>query len=279
MVTVSLPDGAEIFYRVDDFTDPWRDDVETVMLVHGFCRNSDFWYAWVPTLARHFRVVRWDARGVGRSSKPEAGYPWTLERFHQDLVNFLDGIGVAQAHFIGESMGGMVMPYLATWYPERVTSFVAVSSNLAIRGRIGQEMAAGSASMAEAIRNAATIEEYARATETGRLHPEETSPEMRDWFARAWARSAPRRTWEEWSSVLVPQVDITPDLLAGIRCPVLYIAASGSSRTPPEEAQAWVDAIPNARLATVESRSQGLALAKPDACAQVALEFLRGLSR
>ena len=43
MPTVTLPDGAEIFYRVDDFSDPWRDDVETVMLVHGFCRNSDFW--------------------------------------------------------------------------------------------------------------------------------------------------------------------------------------------------------------------------------------------
>lgn len=278
MPTVTLPDGAEIFYRVDDFTDPWRDDVETVMLVHGFCRNSDFWYAWVPTLARQFRVVRWDARGVGRSTKPAAGYPWTIEGFHADLVGFLDAIGVARAHFIGESAGGMVLPYLAAWYPERVMSLSAVSSNLAIRGRIGREMAAGAASMAEAIRQATSIEDYVRATEAGRLHPEETSPAMRDWFARAWA-DTPRQTWEEWSAVLVPQIDLTPELFAQIRCPVLYLAAAGSSRTPLEEARAWVEHIPDARLATLECRSQALAFVQPDACARLALEFLQGLRR
>ena len=278
MPTVTLPDGAEIFYRIDDFTDPWRDDVETVMLVHGFCRNSDFWYAWVPTLARFFRVVRWDARGVGRSTKPSPGYPWTIEGFHTDLVRFLDAIGVARAHFIGESAGGMVLPYLATWHPERVMSFTAVSSNLAIRGQIGREMAAGSASMGEAIKQAASIEDYVRATEAGRLHPEETSQQMRDWFARAWA-STPRQTWEEWSEVLVPQIDLTPELFAKIRCPVLYVAASGSSRTPLEEARAWTDHIPGARLATLECRSQALAFVRPDACAQIALEFLRDLRR
>jgi 3-oxoadipate enol-lactonase len=71
MPYVNLPDGARIFYRVDDFTDPWSQP-ETILMLHGFCRNSRFWYAWVPILGRHFRVVRPDLPRLRKIRRPGA---------------------------------------------------------------------------------------------------------------------------------------------------------------------------------------------------------------
>ena len=40
--------GCEMFYEVDDFTDPWTSDKEAVWLQHGVGRSTKFWYHWVP---------------------------------------------------------------------------------------------------------------------------------------------------------------------------------------------------------------------------------------
>ena len=88
MPYVTLPDGAKLHYRVDDFTDPWTTP-ETVVLLHGYVRNSNFWYAWVPVLARYFRIVRPDLRGCGLSPPPAEGFQWSLAQYHDDLIAFL----------------------------------------------------------------------------------------------------------------------------------------------------------------------------------------------
>ena len=54
----------DMHYRVDDFTDPWRQP-ETVLMLHGNAESGLAWYAWVPNLARQYRVVRPDMRGFG----------------------------------------------------------------------------------------------------------------------------------------------------------------------------------------------------------------------
>ena len=54
-------------YRVDDFTDPWR-NARTVLMLHGNAESGLAWYAWVPKLARQHRVVRPDMRGFGAST-------------------------------------------------------------------------------------------------------------------------------------------------------------------------------------------------------------------
>ena len=57
----------DMFYRIDDFADPWRSH-ETVLMLHGNAESSSAWFAWVPTLAREYRVVRPDMRGFGDST-------------------------------------------------------------------------------------------------------------------------------------------------------------------------------------------------------------------
>ena len=56
----------DIEFDVADYTDPWADgEPQTILFHHGFCRNLDFWSGWVPELARHYRVLRFNSRGCG----------------------------------------------------------------------------------------------------------------------------------------------------------------------------------------------------------------------
>ena len=59
-------DGLQLAYAIDDFTDPWT-SASTLLLLHAAMGHSGHYYAWVPRLSRHYRVVRVDLRGHGAS--------------------------------------------------------------------------------------------------------------------------------------------------------------------------------------------------------------------
>src|SRR4051812_17095651 len=80
------------------------------------------WDPQVPAFAQNFRVVRYDQRGHGRSATRPG--PCTVENLGHDLLGVLDGLGVAQAHVCGLSLGGMVALWLATRAPERLDRLI-----------------------------------------------------------------------------------------------------------------------------------------------------------
>ena len=104
MPTAKLDESLEMYYEDDDFTDPWRTP-QTVVLHHGNAKSSRLWYAWVPLLARQYRVIRVDARGFGRSTIPAPGYDWSLSGFATDLENLLNHLGLDQVHLIVGTIG------------------------------------------------------------------------------------------------------------------------------------------------------------------------------
>ena len=119
MPIANLPGNLEMYYEDDDYTDPWRTP-ETVVLHHGNAKNSHLWYAWVPLLARQFRIIRVDARGYGKSTVPPKGYGWSLSGFGTDLLNLLDHLDLGKVHLIGETIGGTIALQFAYDHPERV---------------------------------------------------------------------------------------------------------------------------------------------------------------
>ena len=127
MPTVQLDSTLEMYYEDDDYTDPWRTP-ETVVLHHGNAKSSRLWYAWVPLLARQYRVIRLDARGFGRSSVPPEGYDWSLSNFATDLQALLDHLGIDKAHLIGETVGGTISLKFAHEHPERLHSLTVCTS-------------------------------------------------------------------------------------------------------------------------------------------------------
>ena len=92
MPTFDVSPDARLHYLVDDFTEPWRQP-ETILLLHGNAESSLAWYAWVPLLARRFRVVRPDMRGFGASTPMPRDFPWTLDVVIDDYARLMDSLG------------------------------------------------------------------------------------------------------------------------------------------------------------------------------------------
>ena len=120
-------DGVELAYYIDDFTDPWKQS-QTLFIAHPAMSSARRLYAFVPHLARHYRVVRMDMRGHGSSPVPPAQLPLTRERLTQDLLELQDHLGVERAHFLGIAGGGYLAQWLAIAKPERVSSILLFAS-------------------------------------------------------------------------------------------------------------------------------------------------------
>ncbi|MFC0529670.1 3-oxoadipate enol-lactonase [Phytohabitans kaempferiae] len=93
-----------------------------VVLANSLGTTVDMWEPQLPALTEHFRVVRFDTRGHGRSPVPPG--PYTIGDLGGDVLALLDELGVARAHFCGLSLGGMVGMWLAAYAPERIDRLV-----------------------------------------------------------------------------------------------------------------------------------------------------------
>ena len=76
----------------------------------------------VAPWSRHFRLVRYDRRGHGRSSVPKG--PYTMERLGRDVLAVIDALGIPKINWCGLSMGGMVGQWLGANAPGRVDKLV-----------------------------------------------------------------------------------------------------------------------------------------------------------
>src|SRR5438128_392022 len=119
MPTLPVSRDLELHYLVDDFTDPWTKP-ETILLLHGNSESSAAWYAWVPLLARSFRVVRPDMRGFGASTAMPRDFGWTLDTIVDDYIAVMDKLETERFHLVGAKIGGTVARALAARYPKRV---------------------------------------------------------------------------------------------------------------------------------------------------------------
>jgi len=93
-----------------------------VLLIMGLGLSGGAWWRTVPVLARSFRVITFDHRGVGRSRSPT--YSFTTEAMADDAASVLDAAGVEKAHVYGISLGGMVAQQLALRHGRRARSLI-----------------------------------------------------------------------------------------------------------------------------------------------------------
>ncbi|MFI1481842.1 alpha/beta fold hydrolase [Streptomyces sp. NPDC020747] len=105
-------------------------DGEPLLLIHGLGAQLIAWY---PGFCRAleaagFRLIRFDNRDVGLSSKCDDEPDYSLRDMACDVVGLLDALDLTSAHVVGQSMGGMIAQELAISEPERVRSLCSIYS-------------------------------------------------------------------------------------------------------------------------------------------------------
>ena len=118
-------DGVKIFYEVFGAGEP------TVLLLPPWSIvHSRLWKAQVPYLARHCRVITFDGRGNGRSSRPATPEAYTDREFAADALAVMDATATEKAVLVSLSLGAFWALLLAAERPERVAGAVFISPRL-----------------------------------------------------------------------------------------------------------------------------------------------------
>ena len=250
-------DGLRLSYVVDDYTDPWSAK-DTLVMLHAAMGSSRRFYAWVPHLARDFRVVRMDMRGHGDSDAPGAGQ-LEFERLGRDVVELLDHLGLASAHLAGSSAGGIISQSVAIRHPQRVktlASFAAVP---------GMKNSKTDRSAWLRKIEGKGIAGFLRETIADRIALDRVEPGFVDWFIEESAR-----TNVDALSRFVPmmvQVDLVPDL-GKIRCPVLIVVPGADPILSVDEYRLIEQQIPHCEFVVYDGMPHNITDEVPDRCAE-----------
>lgn len=262
----SAPD---IHYEIDDYTDPWK-SAPYLLLQHGYGRSSRFWYRWVPYLARFYKVVRPDLRGLGQSSRDfDLAQGLNPAAYLGDLNAVLDELGVESVHYCGESLGGILGMMFAGECPSRVRTLSLVSAPVFLNEDFQSRSKFGHASWEEALRKMGP-KGYALAKNQGDRFSPDTDPGLMSWFADQQGASD--------VEVLIAMQKIASKInateyLPKIEAPVLALFPSEGPITTPEQEALLRTHVRDLRLVHLSSRHHNLHLTQAAACAGHVLHF------
>lgn len=215
-----------------------RTDAPVVVLSNSLGSTHTMWDAQADTLAEHFRVVRYDTRGHGDSPVPQG--PYSIDDLADDVVALLDTLGVAKAHFVGLSLGGMTGMRLAARNPERVDRLVVLCTGAKLdpaqawTDRAATVRKQGTAAVAEAVVQRWFTEGFLAA-----------NPEVRA-ANEAVVAATPAEGYAACCEVIAA-MDLRPDLPT-IQAPTLAIAGEDDPATPPANLREIAESVADGRL-------------------------------
>lgn len=100
---------------------------EWVTFVHGAGGSSSIWYKQLREFKKHFNILLLDLRGHGNSKpnlKDAFNDKYTFDSITEDIVEVIDYEKIEKSHFVGISLGTILIRNLAEKYPEKVDSMI-----------------------------------------------------------------------------------------------------------------------------------------------------------
>lgn len=242
----------------------WSGEEPPVVLLHPKRSNARHWDHMVDAMTCANRVTAPDARGHGLSDYPESGY--RVPELAEDMVGFLDGVGIERAYLVGGATGGNLCIWLAANRPDRVAGIAVVGPGLSVPKRFADEV----------VRQ--TIEEHDFpdfATAKASMHFQELwRPEVRDHYASHSFVERSDGRWE-WRYAAAPvrliarslDEDSVWDMAARVRCPAVLIRGETSVVFTESDMARLAGLIPHARVVHMANAEHTPAQENPEAMA------------
>ena len=277
--------GYVTYYEDDCFVEAWKGSQvdgesslgdqtarQTILIQHGFGRNSQFWRHWVPLLAGDYRVIRRDLRGHGGSGDPGDSYPWSFDSLVRDLGAFCDALKLDDVHLLGESTGGMLAIGFAASHPKSLRSITLCATPVTINAASQNFFAAGHASWQAALLEMGS-EGWARwlLSQPGTAPPGDEA--RTQWSIKQFGRSSPQ-SLAAYSKV-ISTTDITP-LLPQVKIPALLLAPTRSAATTITEQERIAASLWQSELVEIDGAGHEIYIDRAKECVAVLRDFLEG---
>lgn len=262
-------DAGEEIRLAYDTRDDAGADAPWVVLIHGLGYARWGWEPVLDGLARRFRLLWFDNRGIGDSSVPEG--PYTTAAMAADVVAILDDAGIDRAHVVATSLGGLVAQELALEVPERVERLVLVCTHPGGDAayplpeptqRLIAEMPSMEprAGLERAVRNALREDVPEEVVERIMRHRLAGPPDPAGWQAQAAASTG----------------HDAADRLHRIDQPTLIVHGTADVVVDPRNAALLAERIPDARVVEFDGAGHLLFWEQPDRFVTVVDDFLSG---
>ncbi len=238
-----------------------------VVLIHGVGADLHSWDTVAPALVEHYRVIRADLRGHGKSGRISG--PHRLDDFVADVLDAMDACGVRKADIVGFSLGGMIAQALALDHGERVDRLAIISAvcgrNAEEREKVRSRLAILRDQGIEAITAAA--EDRWFTAEFRQNHPDKVN-----------LRLAQLRANDPESYKSAYTVFCTADLgerTAAIRHKTLVATGENDQGSNTRMARFMHDAIPGSELHILPKLKHSLLVEAPEKITELLLGFLK----
>ncbi len=264
-------DGLQLFYR--DY--PGSSGAPPLLCLHGLTRNSRDFDAFARRHAGAFRIIAPDFRGRGMSDRDPVPARYVAPTYAADVLQLLDEIDVAEAVFVGTSLGGLVTMLIAGAQPDRIAAAILndVGPELDQRGidrirtyvgkpmrfRDWNEAADYISAINGGLPASNSHADWVKAAR--RLCKQDGDAVIFDYdmaIAEPFTQSADATAFDMWP--LFRQLG---------KVPLLIVRGENSDLLTPETAAKMLDAAPGARLVTVPAVGHAPDLTEPAATAGI----------
>ena len=113
--------GVQLYYELHGPA-----EAEVLVLSNGILMSTASWAYQKPALARDYRLLLYDCRGMWQSEHPPG--PYSVGQHADDLAALLDALGIEAAHIGGTSYGAEISMVFALRYPKRTKSLIVTSA-------------------------------------------------------------------------------------------------------------------------------------------------------
>ena len=210
-----------------------------LILLHGNGENCDYFRGQTEEFSSYYHVYAIDTRGHGKT--PKGDMPFTISRFADDLLGFMDEHNISSAHILGFSDGGNTAMIFALRHPERVDRLILNGANMDPKG-------------------------IKRSTQL----PIEIGYKLASRFAH---KSESAKNNAQLLGLMVNEPDVTPEELAGIKAKTLVIAGT-NDMVREEHTKLIASSIPDSRLVFIRG-DHFIANKKPIEFNRAVLDFLK----